>query len=379
MQCIFATDSARFFEYLEPNVTLVMVDLMMPDMDGIQIIRRLAEVQCEAKVVLMSGLGSRIRQSAQQLASSLGLSVVGHLGKPLNLLELEEVFDAAKLKPEKSPQPATSAIGITDDELKVAIERNQFVNHYQPLIDTSTGAVVGVEALVRWQHPLHGLIYPDTFISRAESLGLVDDLGWLVTRRSFRDIHLFADSQGVVPTISINVSVKSLQKLTFPDAFKALADEYSVPPQHITLEVTESGLVGNLSDTLDVLTRLRMKQVELSIDDFGTGYSMMDQLRTVPATELKIDKSFVQNTDRRDGDRDRSLVKRSIEIGHDLGMRVVAEGVETVGQFEFLRGLGCDLVQGYLFSRAQPTGELVEWLQNFRSAPLSAISGFARR
>jgi len=180
-----------------------------------------------------------------------------------------------------------------------------------------------------------------------------------------REVGQFADSHGTIPTLSLNVSVHSLRDLEFPDKFLSLAAKNGMSAKNVTIEITESGLIKELSATLDVLTRLRMKQVQLSIDDFGTGYAMMQQLRNVPATELKIDKSFVQNI--HCNDRDRVMVQKTIEIGHDLGMKVVGEGVETQEQLNFLRTNHCDAAQGYLFSRPLPAGALSSWLDKQRT------------
>jgi len=222
-----------------------------------------------------------------------------------------------------------------------------------------------VEALVRWQHPERGLIFPDDFIGRLEGLGLIDRLGWIVANRGLVEIGRFADRSGILPMLSINVSVASLDDLTFPDTMAALIASHGIPPEKVVLEITESCLIQNLKRTLDVLTRLRMKRVQLSIDDFGTGYSMMQQLRNIPATELKIDRSFV--IDMHNSDSSRVMVQKTIEIGHELGMKVVAEGVETMEQLDFLRSNGCDIGQGYLFSRPLPATELVHWLEKHRS------------
>ena len=165
--------------------------------------------------------------------------------------------------------------------------------------------------------------------------------------------------------LSLNASVYSLHDLKFPDMLVSIAEKHGISPANVTIEITESGLIEELSRTLDILTRLRMKQVKLSIDDFGTGYATMQQLRNIPATELKIDKSFVQ--DMQGNEKDRIMVRKTIEMGHELGMRVVAEGVETREQLDILRQDGCDCVQGYLFSRPLPPAELVVWLKTYRS------------
>jgi EAL domain-containing protein (putative c-di-GMP-specific phosphodiesterase class I) len=248
--------------------------------------------------------------------------------------------------------------------LRSAIERDEFVLHYQPQIDIVTGNVSGLEALVRWAHPERGLIFPDDFIARLEELGLIDQLSLLVFDRGLTEICKLADKSGVTPMLSFNVSALSLNDLTFPDTMAALIAAHGLSPERIVLEITESGLIQNLTHTLDVLARLRMKQMQLSIDDFGTGYSMMQQLRNIPATELKIDRSFVGNMHSTESDR--VMVRKTIEIGHELGMKVVAEGVETEAQLDFLRLNGCDIAQGYLFSRPLPVNDLIGWLATYR-------------
>jgi EAL domain-containing protein (putative c-di-GMP-specific phosphodiesterase class I) len=243
--------------------------------------------------------------------------------------------------------------------------RTEFVVHYQPQIEIGSDLVVGLEALVRWQHPLRGLVFPDAFIEVAESFGLIDDLGWLVATEALRHVGRLKGNQDTRLTLSLNVSTHSLHDLSFPDRFVALVERCGVSPANVILEITESGLIRELTTALDILTRLRMKGVQLSIDDFGTGYSMMQQLRRVPATELKIDKSFVQTM--LSDHRSRIMVQKSIEIGHAVGMQVVAEGVETAEQLKLLHANGCNIAQGNLFSRALPPSELMGWLAGPRA------------
>ncbi|MES2237595.1 MAG: EAL domain-containing response regulator [Pseudomonadota bacterium] len=360
-RCTATTNAVEFMAALNPEVTLVMVDLIMPDMDGVELLRWLGQQQCKAGILLMSGLDKRVLETAEVLGGSLGLAVVGRLQKPFRLTELEKMLashtttGAASLSPQRPP------IAITANDLQRAIDRNEFVLHYQPQVDIATGRVVGLEALVRWQHPELGLVFPDSFIGKAESFGLIDQLGWLVVHRGLAEFPRFALKDGSFPTLSLNVSAHSLTDLKFPDTYVALTKKYGVPPESTILEITESGLIENLSSALDILMRLRMKRVQLSIDDFGTGYSMMQQLRNVPATELKIDKSFVHEMQEKDGAR--VVVQKTIEIGHELGMKVLAEGVEIAEQLEFLRANNCDLAQGYFFSRPLAVLDLLAWLK----------------
>jgi EAL domain-containing protein (putative c-di-GMP-specific phosphodiesterase class I)/FixJ family two-component response regulator len=362
--CTATSDATTFLNSLTPDITLIVLDLIMPDVDGIELLRLLAKRECRAGIVLMSGVSKRVMETAQQVAQSLGLAIVGHLQKPFRLTELGEML-SRPAKPYEAPAvQQESPPGIQDDELRRAIVHDEFVLHYQPQIDLARGNVVGVEALARWQHPERGLIFPGDFIAHLEAVGLMDQFGWIVIDKGLSEVGQFADICGAVPMLSLNVSVLSLRNLKFPDIFMALVKKHGASAANLTIEITESGLIQELPETLDVLTRLRMKEVQLSIDDFGTGFAMLQQLRNIPATELKIDKSFVQQV--QNSERDRVMVQKSIEIGHDLGMTVIGEGAETQEQFEFLRANHCDTVQGYFFSRPLPVPKLLDWLKEYR-------------
>ncbi len=362
-EAVATTDAVDFAEKLTAETTLIFLDLMIPELDGIELLRLLHRRQCTAGIVLMSGVGKRVMQAADELAGSLGLMIAGHLQKPFQLVDLENLL---------TQPPRRSSIGrvvemsdrmvISKPELVHAILCDEFVVYYQPLIELATNRIVGVEALARWAHPELGLVPPDYFIPLAESTGWIDELGWIITKRALAEVkELACGNDDEIPAISINVSVHSLRYLDFPDNLLAEAFAAGVPPEKVTIEVTESGFITELSETLEVLTRLRMKGVQISIDDFGTGYSMLKQLRRIPATELKIDKSFVCTINSSDGNR--VIVQKTIEIGHELGMKVVMEGVETAEQLEFVKLSGCDIAQGYLFSRPMPLKAIKEWIE----------------
>jgi EAL domain-containing protein (putative c-di-GMP-specific phosphodiesterase class I) len=250
------------------------------------------------------------------------------------------------------------------------IQNNEFVLYYQPQIDIRSGEVDGLEALARWQHPQRGLLFPDSFIGQLESNCLIDDFGWRVADRGFAEVAQFALKGNPPPRLALNVSVQSLRDLKFPDKFVSLAQKHCVPVSGVIVEITESGLMHDPSYVLDVLARLRMKDVHLSIDDFGTGYAMMQQLVNVPATELKIDRIFVLNM--HSNHSDRVMVEKTIELGHELGMTVTAEGVETEAQLSFLRQKGCDRAQGYLFSRPLPPHQMAGWLASYHARGVEA-------
>jgi EAL domain-containing protein (putative c-di-GMP-specific phosphodiesterase class I) len=214
--------------------------------------------------------------------------------------------------------------------------------------------------LARWRNSDQGTVLPENFIARLENLGLIDELCWRAAELALSEARSFVGRSGVLPRVSINVSMHSLHQLEFPDAMMNLARKYNFPTEAIAIEITESRLMSEISHNLDVLTRLRMKNFQLSIDDFGTGYAMMRQLQNVPATELKIDKSIIQTMHVNDSDR--VMVEKIIEMGHELKMEVIAEGVVVQEQYDMLRAKGCDGAQGYLFSKPLPVAELVKWI-----------------
>jgi EAL domain-containing protein (putative c-di-GMP-specific phosphodiesterase class I) len=365
-ECVATTTAPDFLNNLTTDTTLIFLDLRMPELDGVELLRILAQQRCQAGIILMSGVGKSVLETADEMARAQGLYIVGQLQKPFQLAALEALLEQEHRSERRKANAPIRIIPFLDDELRDAIQRKEFLLHYQPQIDLATGEVVAVEALVRWIHTRRGLIHPEHFIARLELLGLIDQLGWIVAKNALADIAMFADEHGNTTMLSLNVSARSLHDLKFPDDLETLARSFGVPADQITLEITESGLISELARTLDVLTRLRMKTMRLSIDDFGTGYSMMRQLRHIPANELKIDRSFVQKMHLTYGDR--VMVQKTIEIGHDLGMKVVAEGVETVEQLEFLRSSGCDLVQGFLFTRPLAAADLVRWLKDYRAS-----------
>ncbi len=364
--CTATTTVDMFRAAIHPNITIMMIDLMIPDIDGVELLRTLGQQECKSKIILMSGVDKRVLQVAYDLAEYLGLSIVGVLQKPFRIAELRKILSAhATIAPPHNTHLHSSTragrrpiITIFKEEIEMGIDRKGFILYYQPQIEITTGKMLGMEALVRWQHPTHGLIFPDVFISQIEKIGLIDQLGWYVAEMALNEIKQFINNDGFMPTISMNVSPYSLSDLKFPDKFLALAKATNLEPKKIILEITESGLFKELTRALDILTRLRMKEFNISIDDFGTGFAMMQQLRNVPATELKIDKSLVQDIPQ---DNVCIMIKKIIEMGHELGMNIIAEGVETAQQLEFLRINKCDRAQGYFFSKPKPIVELLVW------------------
>ena len=372
LSCEFATTAERFLELLHPETCLIFLDLMVPGTDGIQLLRLLSERGCKTPIIIMSGIDCRVLETAERLGKALDLRVVGRLHKPFRLVQVEKILQEFGKTAEATHGGHQAASSITDCDMVRAIESDELVVHYQPQIDLCSDAVIGFEALVRWQRTTQTLVFPDAFIPRMEAMGLIDQLGWMVQKKGLSELEHLRHAGLSHPTLSVNVSASSLLDLKLPDTMASLAEEYGVDPARTIVEVTESGVFEDLSKILDVLVRLRMKGFQISIDDFGTGYAMMQHLRHIPATEIKIDRSFVRNM--RVCNSDRVVVEKTVEIGHELGMKVVAEGVETADQLAFLKKIGCDVGQGYFFSKPLEPGALRVWLSKYRGAAECELS-----
>jgi EAL domain-containing protein (putative c-di-GMP-specific phosphodiesterase class I) len=226
-------------------------------------------------------------------------------------------------------------------------------------------AVAGFEALARWEHPERGLILPDEFIPLAEQTGTITPLTMLVLERTLRQCRLWHKA-GHHVSVAVNLSARTIHDPEFPSAVQRLLKAYQVDPHSLTLELTESTVMADPARSMETLSRLQAMGVELSIDDFGTGYSSLAYLKRLPVHELKIDRSFVMNM--ASDDNDAVIVRSTIELGQNLGLRVVAEGVETAEVRDQLSVMRCDVAQGYFLSRPIPAEKATSWLGEFNHA-----------
>jgi EAL domain-containing protein (putative c-di-GMP-specific phosphodiesterase class I) len=255
-------------------------------------------------------------------------------------------------------------------ELRRAIESDALLLHHQPTASLRTGRIVGCEALVRWSHPQRGLVPPDEFITLAENTGLIRPLSRWVLNAGMQQCRAWHD-QGLELPVSINLSTRDLHDPQLPDVVSGLLAHWRLGPRCLKLEITESAVMADAERAIDVLGRLRSMGIGISVDDFGTGYSSLSYLKRLPVDELKIDRSFVRQL--ASDDNDLAIVRATIALAHDLGLTVVAEGVEDQATWDTLTDLGCDVVQGYFLSRPLPADDLATWLRNTdRQHPLAA-------
>jgi diguanylate cyclase (GGDEF)-like protein len=244
-------------------------------------------------------------------------------------------------------------------ELRRAIDRGELLLHYQPKADLRTGEIHGVEALVRWQHPERGMIPPDEFIPAAQKTGVIGPLTMFVLDEALRQCRTWS-LQGLELCVAVNLSTRNLLDLHLPEAVGELLTRREVPACLLELEITESTILADPVRAMQILSRLDEMGVRLSIDDFGTGYSSLAYLKRLPVDELKIDKSFIIGMD--ESENDEVIVRSTIDLGRNLGLRVVAEGVESPQAWSRLAQLGCNIAQGYYLSRPVPAEQLTQWL-----------------
>lgn len=360
----FVTRPAAFFRRLDRmSPDIITIDLVMPELDGIEIMRLLAERKCDAKIVISSGMGTRVLDAALRSASEHGLSIAGVISKPISKEALRALIGEGSERNQPQSAKDQSAhkneVDITKSDMQNALERHEFVLAYQPKIECGSGALDGFEALIRWQHPDNELVMPDRFIPVAEKAGLID----AVTEQIFyQSIKWFSESFSESDLkLSLNISAKSLVDIHQADNLYELCRQYRVAPERVVLELTESSAMVDSMLSLDLMTRFRVKGFQLSIDDFGTGYSSMIQLVRLPFSEIKVDKSFVMQAQQ--SQESRNVIKSIIDLGHSLGLVVTAEGVEDLDTLNYLNSLGCDLAQGYFIARPMPGDAARSWAE----------------
>lgn len=246
-------------------------------------------------------------------------------------------------------------------ELEAAIAHQEFYLVYQPQIDFNSGKLVGVEALIRWQHPQHGVVPPNRFIGVAELTGLIVPMGAWVLKAACQQVTAWQDGELAAAKVSVNVSPLQLQAEGFTDYVRQVLRETGLAAERLVIELTESAFVHSDCKSMQNLQALKRIGVKLAIDDFGTGYSCLAYLRDIPGDYLKVDRSFVNDVPGKE--RSEAVTSAIVVLGKNLHYQIVAEGVETEAQANYLRGLGCDFVQGFLYARPMPEHELQQWVQ----------------
>jgi EAL domain-containing protein (putative c-di-GMP-specific phosphodiesterase class I)/CheY-like chemotaxis protein len=348
--------------------TLILLDLHLPDSDGVELLRLLVARGCKAPILLMSGVDERVLTAAYELGMTHGLSMYGMLSKPVSFADLQTKLAAA--------QKEERVLDAT--ELKRGLAAGEIVPYYQPKASlTARGWIIdGVEALARWQHPRLGIVMPDEFVPLAERSGVIGDLTNSVLAEALRQMKQWND-EGMRLACAVNLPPTLVTDLSFPDRVAALLAEHALDGSQLGLEITETATMQNPTTTMDILTRLRVKRISLALDDFGTGYSSLTQLYQMPFNEMKIDKSLVTNVPH--SREANTMVGSLVELGHNLGLTICAEGVENRAALDMLAIMGCDRCQGFFISRAVPANDIPSLVNHWnRENPAASFTALPR-
>lgn len=356
--------------FADKPADIVLCDLYMPNMDGVELLRKLGKQSPGLAVLPISSLDSRLRFSVARMADELGLNVLGALGKPFTESQLHDALSA--FNDEK--MISAGADSLTEDQIQHAMDDQRVELWYQPQVRITDGVLASFEALVRMRDNDGGLVSPAAFIGMCEATGQIAQLTHVIIETGLSQLALW-HRQGRNFGLSLNVSAANLVNLDLPEHIESLARSMGLSPEKITIELTESQVYSG-AELYDVIARFRMRGFGLALDDYGTGDSSLSRLRSLPFTELKLDQSFVRGCVR--SAEQATIVSSSIKLAHDLGMQVVAEGVQSQDEWDFLEKNDCDLAQGYLVGRPLDAANVPRWHSRWARLCRSDFSGPCR-
>lgn len=342
----------------------IILDVRMPDRDGIELLRLLSHHRSTAAVFIVTGIAENITHTTEKLAQKLGVNLAGIVAKPFDLDDLAtriELQPARVATEKRRDDPILSGDAITE-----AINSGQITPYFQPKIELSSGRVSDVEMLARWKDDDGVSISPEVLFNAAAEYGLTHGLTMHLIKTSFHMSRLWRNFDFPEVGIAFNICPLVLDDIALPEKLDKLTRHYKFHPNEITLEITETEVFIDEQRAMDTLTRLALRGFRLSIDDFGTGHSSMTKLCDLPFHELKIDRKFVKemNSNR----ASRLVVETSIALSRELGMKIVAEGIEDVECRQALQKLDCRYGQGYLFSPALEINSFTSWLRKWNGA-----------
>ena len=352
----------HFDDGISPAVDIGIIDLSLPGMDALELIRRLAEARCRAGIIVVGAQTSAVLFSVETMALAYGINMLGAIPKPVSPARLEAML-ANYSGPAGAPSEQAGGPKFPFSEVGRGLQAREFDPFFQPKIELETGQVKGLEMFARWRHPQHGVLGPAAFMQALEDNKRIDFLDWSMIEKSAAACRTLHD-QGIPISFSINVDQTTLAHPQFMEQIVACLERHRILPDYITFEMTESAVLTTDPHFLERLLRLRMHGFGLAIDDYGTGRSNLQLLARIPFSELKIDRSFVDGASKKQAIG--TVLRSCLNLARSLERRSVAVGVETKQDWDFLQGLGCTYAQGYYIAKPMPVEEFPDWLRDWR-------------
>lgn len=343
---------------------LVIADLETPGMDGITFLRMLSQEVSTPRVVLTSAHDPAVLRSVDEMAKMYGLHVLGAIPKPVTLEALRgflhEVRSHEAAKAREAKRAAGPMTQYTPEEIGLAIAADQIVPWFQPKIEVGTGRLAGVEALARWQHPTNGIVSPGAFIPVIETTPLIEELSASMLTQSLSWVKRW-ERLGLAVSVSVNLPGNALADPGLADRLTTMVRGIGVEPSSLIIEVTETTVSRERALAIETLARLRLAGFGLSLDDYGTGYASMEMLKTMPVTEVKVDRRFVHGA--ANDPKATAVLASLLELASGLSLSAVAEGVETLEDLALLDALECPYAQGYVIAKPMSGDDLLGWVQ----------------
>jgi len=343
-------------------IDICIIDLNMPGMDGMELIRHMAKSANPVSIILASTLDPSLMFSVASMSQAYGVNLLGTITKPVTPESLEAMIARYVAPPTRQQAMADAQAQPTLEEILQGLQEDQFVPYFQPKVALASGKVKGVEAFARWEHPQHGLITPSAFLPLLEASGKIDVLSWSIIRKSAAACRALHDA-GHPISVSINLASQPLGELEFADHFSTCMATNGAAPEHITIEITESASRTEMPVFLENLVRLRMNGFVLAVDDYGTGGTSMQHHLRIPFSELKIDRSFVVGAAQNEALG--LALASSLELAQKLKRESTAVGVETRQDWDFLQNLGCTNAQGYYIAKPMEFNALPGWIDEW--------------
>ena len=342
-----ASDGLAYVNSKNSQIDLIVIDLQMPEMDGLEFLRHLSNLKYSSKLAIISGVKSDLLEHAARLAKMHNLNLIGQIPKPVTKSALDNLF--LKNNYENGVVNSSEKYFITQNDFSNAMKNNEIAPYYQPKIDVQTGKIIGAEALVRWNKAGVGFISPEVLIKFAESNGRIEELTFYLFNKTIKSAIEFLEFDPA-QVFATNLSPVMAKNLALPDQLLSRIKAHGLASKNFSFEVTENNVLHLDAITLEVLSRLRILDFDVAIDDFGTGSSNIQTLRDFPYSELKIDRAFVSNVT--SDIFSEETVRAAVALAHEQDMKIVAEGIEDIKTFNFIKSQGIEYAQGYLFSKA---------------------------